>query len=747
MLTHCGWLALGLALVGCSGSGHGNIATITYTARNSYVQKGPFVRYSPITVQELDQNLSPNGRAFNYETNTGIGTFSPNDKFETKYISLTASGDYFDEIANAVSTDPVTLNAYADLGASANVNINILTTLAYHRIQTLVSQSNLSFDAARDQAAKEILAAFKIRNIGFINFNALDISDTGDNNNILLAISSVFLQAATTAALANNTSTTAELTQLIAGFSNDIADNGVIDDSALTQTLASASQSVDVNAVASNLNTMYRSLVNVYNPIAPADLVKWLDRDGDGVIEKNKLVQANATPGTAYTSTAYIAGADDNAGVATLEVVDPSTADYLTLTINGTKASSGGAVVHTGNKITITVTLPPKPTNAPFPVGTLPLDAVSAYLKINSTRVEKYTVVTAPIQVTLATQLERLGSPSGIAVSNDSKTLFIASMPTVTNTGVQRDDGGLYIYDVTTVSRPNLLKLEQDPVGGLPAGYYGVVLSDDINSNTAYIANSQQEMQVLDLTDLANPVVTSRIGTVSQAMSIVQATTALSTVFVGTSGYNVKLIGVTDQTNPSLNEAYTQPVNSQPWGLTISPDDSQLIAYSAMSPIADEMDILVDTSSTPPTVRLGGAISIANILPAGVTAAAYCGNKELFVVGVSGSELSFATADLGSPGAPNILGQGVTAISAYDGSGIGVSFSAATHMAYVVVMGELFLIDLTDLSKPMVRGSLILPPPVASSSLPLPPRIAASADGASVYVSWNGWLFVLQVGN
>lgn len=743
-------MALSLALAGCGGSGNGT-TTVTYTAKSSFVQKGPFIRFSPVTVQELDQNLAPKGRTFNYQTITDIGTFSPTAKFETKYISLTASGNYFDEIANKVSADPVTLSAYVDLSTENSVNINLLTTLVYQRIQTLVTQSKLGFDAARDQAEKEVLAAFKIRNIAYVDFNGLNISRTGDNDSILLAISSVFLQAANTLAQAANTSTSQELTQLIAGFASDLADDGVINDATqmqngktLMENLTAASQSVDLDILAANLTARYRTVVTLTTPLTAANLVKWLDRDGDGVIEKNSLIQENAKANTANTSTAYLVGAGDDGTVASLELLDPSAAGILK--INGKQYPSSGAIVRAGDKITITLT-----------AGANPNDAVAAYLDINSTRVEKYTVVTAPLTVTLAVKLQSVGSPSGMAISKDSKTLFFTSMPTVSAAGVPKDNGGLYIYDVTTPSAPSLLKREQDPVGGLAAGYYGVALSDANPVYTAYIADSQQQMQVVDinLTDPANPTATLSsqppASTVSPAMSIVQSAQGLPSVFVGTSGYNVKQVDVTNPASPSVKD--TQNVNSQPWGLTISPDDSQLIAYSAMSPIADEMDISVN-AAPPPAYQLGSVTSISNILPAGVMAAAYCGNKQIFAAGVSGKELSFATVDLGSPSepsaspsAPIILGQGVAAISAYDGTGVGVSYSADTNMAYVVVMGEVFLIDLTDLSKPIIRGNFILPIIINSSTLVLPPTIAASRDGASVYASWNGALFVLHVGN
>ncbi|MEJ2653248.1 MAG: hypothetical protein P8173_16075 [Gammaproteobacteria bacterium] len=67
-------------------------------------------------------------------------------------------------------------------------------------------------------------------------------------------------------------------------------------------------------------------------------------------------------------------------------------------------------------------------------------------------------------------------------------------------------------------------------------------------------------------------------------------------------------------------------------------------------------------------------------------------------------------------------------------------------MAYVVVMGKLFLIDVSDPVHPIVRGSLVFPNTVASSKLSLPPKVVASPDGASVYAIWNRAVFSLHIG-
>jgi hypothetical protein len=729
----CLLLAVGLPLSGCGASGD-NATAPSYKANNSFVQKGPYIRFSTVTVDELDQTLNPAGSTYTYQTNTDIGTFSPIDDFHSPYLSLTASGGYFDEIANAVSTDPLTLREYADLSSNTSVNINILTTLAYQRIKTLVSQSQMDFSAARAQAAKEVLAAFHIRNIPFIDFSGLNISRSGDNDSILMAISSIFLQAATTRAPADSLTTTGELTKLIDSFATDLADNGVIDDGSgtLLPALAEASQTVDLTTLAKNLTNMYRKIVSLPTPISADNIVKWIDRDGDGVIEKYSLSQTNAQAGTDYTSANYIVAAGDDSTTASLYVPDPST--LAVMKINGTQYPASGKTVHTGDKITLTLT-----------AGAQPMDAVSAYLKLNSTPVEKYTVVTAPIAVTNVTAMTSVGEPSDHAISPHSKTLFLASMPSTSAGSILRNDGGLYVYDVTNVTNslsPNRILLEQDADSGLYAGYYGVALSDTSVSSpyTVYVADSQQKMREFTI-DTTTPGVTVGATTAitNLATSIVQAASGLSKVFLGTAGYNVHGIDVT-VSPPTVSD--TENITLQPRGLTISPDYTQLIAYSGVQAKVDELDIDSTGALTP------GATDIANanLLPTGVLAAAYFANKQILAVGASGTELRFATVDLTVPTAPAKRGEGVAAIPAYDGTGIGVSYSQDTNMAYVVVMGKLFLIDVSDPVHPIVRGSLVFPNTVASSKLSLPPKVVASPDGASVYAIWNRAVFSLHIG-
>jgi hypothetical protein len=93
-------------------------------------QKGPFGDGTQITVAELDKMLAPIGRTFTSTITSSSGTFSiPNVQLSSPYVKLTASGFYFDELANALTVAPLTINAIADVTNASTVNVNLISAL------------------------------------------------------------------------------------------------------------------------------------------------------------------------------------------------------------------------------------------------------------------------------------------------------------------------------------------------------------------------------------------------------------------------------------------------------------------------------------------------------------------------------------------------------------------------------------------------------------------------------------------
>src|SRR3990172_7090340 len=320
-------------LNGCSGGGGASTGG-GYTATSGVAQKGPLLKGSTVTAQELDASLSPTGKQYSYQVNSDFGTFSPTSTFSSQYMGINANGYYFDEVANSISAGPIILNGISDLYRDTALNVNLLTTLAYQRISNLVTKSNMTFPAATSQAENEVLAALNIRNgNSYGNFGSLDISKGRDGDKILAAISSIFVYG--------NSSGT--LSSLIANFQSDIADNGVIDTAATNNALIAAAKSLDPALVASNLTQKYTSIGVSYTA---TDISNWIDQDGDGVVGKCKFQVPHATQSSTFTFPS--------------SVVNQAVGSSISLTagqlsINGTPAT-GAVTVQTGDIVAVSPT-------------------------------------------------------------------------------------------------------------------------------------------------------------------------------------------------------------------------------------------------------------------------------------------------------------------------------------------------------------------------------------------------------
>ena len=199
-------LALSALLTACGGGSSGGGTTpvppaTTYTATAGVAQKGPLMAGSSVTARELGLNLSTTGNLYTYATMAN-GSFAPTDKYASPLLALTATGSYADEVTGAASDGPVTLTSYANLNTETVLNVNVLTTLAFTRINTLLNTNGMAFADARAQAEREVLATFGIV-VGTSpgTFGSLDASAATDGGHILAALSSVIVTCFSTLAV------------------------------------------------------------------------------------------------------------------------------------------------------------------------------------------------------------------------------------------------------------------------------------------------------------------------------------------------------------------------------------------------------------------------------------------------------------------------------------------------------------------------------------------------------------------
>ncbi len=224
---------------------------------SGYAQKGPFINGSSISVFDLNAELSPTGSIYNVQITDNKGSFQLDKlSLSSNYVNLKADGFYFNEVTGRQSFAQITLNALCNVTNSATININILTHLEKSRVEYLI-KSGKSYTDAKKQSRVEILNIFNIKKTEIKSFENLNIAENGDDNGILLAISSII----------QGFRTEAELTELLSNMSNDIKDDGILDSKIVGSELINHTIILDTNAIKNNLAKRYADLgINVNIP-------------------------------------------------------------------------------------------------------------------------------------------------------------------------------------------------------------------------------------------------------------------------------------------------------------------------------------------------------------------------------------------------------------------------------------------------------------------------------------------------
>lgn len=264
----------GLYGCGSSASAPSSPAQIptAYEGMDGYVQKGPFILGSTVYIQELDDDFVPTGNAYFTQTNDDLGSFTIASTFSTKYVEITTQGFYFNEVTGQLSDAPLTLRSVSDLSEGTDINVNLLTTLAKGRIQHLVSTGDTDGDDEEDEtftyseaverAEGEVLSIFNIDleseteedgTTEIKHFDKMDISQAGNSNAILLAVSSVL----------QGTNTVGELSELISKIIADITPDGILNATTsedIVSELNANNIGLSLSEIRNNLVTRYAAL-------------------------------------------------------------------------------------------------------------------------------------------------------------------------------------------------------------------------------------------------------------------------------------------------------------------------------------------------------------------------------------------------------------------------------------------------------------------------------------------------------
>ena len=302
-----------------------------------FVQKGPFVQGSEITIAEIDSELVPIGTSYTTSTVDDFGSFEISKEMSTNYVEVTASGYYFNEVEGKLSTSELNFRVVSDLTEEKPVNINILTTIERERIKVLIGEGK-TFEEARTQAETEILAVFNIKGFEKANFQEMDISKEGDSNAILLAISAVL----------QNGSTEAELSELISKITQDLKDDGILNGQTQKDMIRGKSMSLDLAAVRTNLEKRYSDLGLTLTIPKFEDFV---DSDGDGIINRYDFTIEFETVDNADLLTEYTSNEVEIVLPPDAEKAD-ATVDRGIIVVNG--EDTGTAVnVKNGDKVAV----------------------------------------------------------------------------------------------------------------------------------------------------------------------------------------------------------------------------------------------------------------------------------------------------------------------------------------------------------------------------------------------------------
>ncbi len=249
-------LTLGLML-SCSAKDENSSSSGSGTSSNTvsgYVQKGPFIQGTVITVWELDSNLVQTGQAFIGTIDDNTGTFNARGNVVSPYVELSAVGYYFNEVSGSLSTAPLTLQALSDLTDNSSVNVNLMTHLEKKRVEYLIDAGS-TFTTAKSQAQTEIMKIFNIESVSLGSSETLNISKSGDGNAVLLAISAIL----------QSDKTEAELTELLSTINTDIRTDGTLDSTTTKATLTTAmeylkTRHIDNVTIRDNIEGRYSNL-------------------------------------------------------------------------------------------------------------------------------------------------------------------------------------------------------------------------------------------------------------------------------------------------------------------------------------------------------------------------------------------------------------------------------------------------------------------------------------------------------
>jgi surface protein len=219
---------------------------------NGFIQKGPFVSGTTVTINELNSEFVQTGKVFTSTIINDLGLFEVNSiELISSFVEFTSSGFYFNEVSGEISNSPITLTTLSDIKDRNSININVLTHLEKRRVETLLKEGK-SFSKSKKQSRDELLSIFLMSLNNDSSFEEFDISNNTEEGEILLGISII---------LQGNRSV-GQLTELLSRIQNDFANNGKLDDENILNTLRTSTLGLDFKEIRKNVENRLKELDN-----------------------------------------------------------------------------------------------------------------------------------------------------------------------------------------------------------------------------------------------------------------------------------------------------------------------------------------------------------------------------------------------------------------------------------------------------------------------------------------------------
>lgn len=286
------------------------------------VNKGPFVLGSTVNVSLLDATtFQSTGDVFITNTTNDLGEFSVDFTVPAAgtFAALQGTGFYYNEVTGNLSNAQISLQAFykIEVGGSQQAYINLITHLTNGRVRTLLAdpgsidpafQTGDDFQDAINQAEAELRTQLAIGPTGFDpNAQGTDMNILGDASDLanayLFAVSSVLAKAAEIRAM--GASIDSALQELVNSLASDLADNGVIDNADLVDSIQQGEAEVDPGDVTQKLVDRLAALGQT-TPVPDINAILDSNNDGisnnddgylcgDGIVHPDQLCFASAT--------------------------------------------------------------------------------------------------------------------------------------------------------------------------------------------------------------------------------------------------------------------------------------------------------------------------------------------------------------------------------------------------------------------------------------------------------------------